>query len=123
MKAVYILIILLLFFSIFSVFGETLPVYEPYKEEEFPKWALDLRRAEVIFFGTIPFTFFASSLSYDLYIYTSNSFNSKFTPALFGNTTPPILTNNEKVQIIMVSVSFSAFLAVLDYLLGEPWND
>ena len=113
----------ILFLSVVPLTGETLPEYEPYEEEEFPGWAHDLRRAEVIFFGTIPFTFFASGLSYDLYKYASNNFNSDFAPALFGNTTPPVLTNDEKWQLIKISVSLSAFLSLLDYLLGEPWND
>ena len=103
--------------------GEGLPDYEPYEEDEFPGWALNLRRGEVIFFGTIPFTFFISNLSYDIYQYASNNFDSNFAPALFGNTTPPILTNTEKLQIIAVSVSLSGILTIVDYLLGEPWHD
>jgi hypothetical protein len=110
-------------FAIFPVMGDDLPDYEPYEEEEFPKWARDLRRGEVIFFGTIPFTFFVSSFSYNFYIYASNNYNSNYAPALFGNTTPPVLTNTEKLQIIYVSVSLSSILAIVDYFLGAPWNE
>ncbi len=117
------IIIILILFTFIPLTGETLPDYEPYEDNEFPDWALDLRRGEVIFFGTIPFTFFASNLSYDLFRYAVNNFDPDLVPALFGNTTPPALTKDEKLQIIMVSVSLSAFLAFLDYLLGEPWND
>lgn len=123
MRIISFIIIIFLIFSVLPVIGESLPDYEPYEEEEFPQWALDLRRGEVIFFGTIPFTFFVSTLSYDMYIYASNNFDSNFAPALFGNTTPPILTKNEKLQIIAFSVSLSTLLALLDYFLGEPWND
>jgi hypothetical protein len=123
MKFITVLVLLLLLLSLFSLSGETLPDYDPYEEDEFPVWARDLRRAEIIFFGTIPFTFFVSGFSYDLYRYASNDFDPDSAPALFGNTTPPILTNEEKLQIIAVSVSLSSFLAYLDYLLGEPWND
>ena len=114
MRFIVVFIVILLLFSILPVFGESLPDYEPYNDEEFPKWVLDIRRGEVIFFGTIPITFFASSLSYDLFRYAFNNFDSNLVPALFGNTTPPVLNNDEKLQIIMVSVSLSAFLAVLD---------
>ena len=31
--------------------------YEPYTEEEFPIWSLELRRAESIFFGSLVVTF------------------------------------------------------------------
>lgn len=123
MRYIPCFIVFLIIFTAFTAAGESLPDYEPYEEEEFPRWALDLRRAEVIFFGTLPFTFFTSTLSYDLYRYAVNDFDSNMVPALFGNTTPPVLTNDEKLQIILVSVSLSAILSVLDYLLGEPWHD
>ena len=122
MRFLSLCIILVLFFSIYPVFGDNLPDYEPYEEEEFPKWARDLRRGEIIFFGTIPFTFFLSTLTLDIYRYTSNNFDPDLVPALFGNTTPPVLTKDDKLQIISFSVSLSFLLFVIDYLLGEPWN-
>ncbi|MCF6334601.1 MAG: hypothetical protein L3J12_02535 [Spirochaetales bacterium] len=103
--------------------GDTLPDYEPYTREEFPGWANDLRRGEIIFFGTVPFTFFISTFLYDFYLYNANSFSEEFAPAILGNKTPPVKTKAEKLQIIAVSVSFSAILSVLDYLLGKPWNE
>jgi hypothetical protein len=117
------LIIILLLVLIPFVFGENLPDYEPYEESEFPEWALDLRRGEVIFFGTIPFTFFISSFSYDVYKYADSDFDPIQAPAIFGNKTPPILIHDEKLQIVFASVIISAALAFVDYLLGEPWND
>lgn len=123
MRIITVLVLLLIVFSLFPLSGEALPDYEPYEEDEFPAWARDLRRGEIIFFGTIPFTFFVSAFSYDIYKYASNNFNPDSAPALFGNTTPPILTNEEKIQIIAVSISLSSFLALLDYFLGKPWND
>jgi len=123
MRFITVLVLFLSLLPLFPLTGETLPDYEPYEEDEFPVWAGDLRRAEIIFFGTIPFTFFLSGFSYDIYRYASNDFDPDSAPALFGNTTPPILTNEEKLQIIAVSVSLSSFLAVLDYLLGAPWHD
>ncbi len=123
MRFVCVFIIFLLLTSTFPIFGDSLPDYEPYEEQEFPKWARNLRRGEVIFFGTVPFTFFISGFSFDLYRYAVNDFNPDLAPALLGNTTPPILTNNEKLQIIAFSVSFSFILSILDYLLGEPWNE
>ncbi len=124
MTKLFIIILFLLFLLTgFSYAGDNLPDYEPYEDSEFPQWAKDLRRGEIIFFGTIPFTFFVAGFSYDFYIYASNNYDSTYAPALFGNKTPPILSNTEKLQIIGLSVSLSSFLAILDYILGEPWND
>jgi len=123
MKKISVFLIILILFSFFTLSGESLPDYEPYEEDEFPGWAHDLRRGEIIFFGTIPFTFFATDLYFDIYRYASSNFNPDTAPALFGNTTPHVLTKDEKLQIIYISVIFSSFLALIDYLLGEPWND
>ena len=129
MKVVVIVLVLTILISGFFLFGENLPdyepdqEYEPYQEDEFPKWARDLRRGEIIFFGTIPFSFFYATFSYDLYRYASSNFDESYAPAIFGNTTPSIRTNDEKWQILNVSLTISAVLTLLDYLLGQPWND
>ncbi len=51
---------------------------EEYDPEEFPMWAHDLRRYEVIAVGSYPVTFFATSLIYDFSIYASNSFDPSY---------------------------------------------
>jgi len=46
-----------------SVFALDLKTAEPYSDSEFPKFALDLRRAEIIFFGGIPIVYPLTSLA------------------------------------------------------------
>ncbi len=123
MKSFLIIFLLIVFITIPLFSGESLPEYEPYQDNEFSQLAKDLRRWEIIFFGTIPFSFFYTSFSYDFYRYAVNNFDSTLAPAILGNKTPPIRTNDEKLQIIAVSLSLSAVLAFIDYLLGKPWND
>ena len=122
MKLLLISVCFLFFISFCPLWGDELPDYEPYQEDEFPGWAKDLRRAEVIFFGTIPFTFLLSNLSFSLYQYASSGFDPVWAPALLGNNTPPQQTKNTKLQIIGISVSSSFILALLDYILGKPWD-
>lgn len=123
MKPFIIVFLLFVFLAIPLFSGDSLPDYEPYEDDEFPQWAKDLRRAEIIFFGTIPFTFLYTSFSYDFYRYVSSGFDESFAPAFPGNTTTHIKTNDEKWQILKISLSLSAVCALLDYLLGQPWND
>ena len=123
MRTFVIVFIIIAFITIPIFSGESLPEYEPYEDDEFPQWAKDLRRFEIIFFGTIPFSFFYTSFSYDFYRYASNNFDKSFAPAILGNKTPPVRTNDEKWQIITVCVSLSALFALADYLLGQPWNE
>lgn len=63
--------------------GQALPPPEPlmpeeYDPEEFPLWAHDLRRYEVVAIGSYPITFFATSLIYDFSIYAANDFNPAY---------------------------------------------
>ena len=51
---------------------------EEYDPEEFPMWAHDLRRYEVIAIGSYPITFFATSLIYDFSVFASNDFNPSY---------------------------------------------
>ncbi|OQX29436.1 MAG: hypothetical protein B0D92_03705 [Spirochaeta sp. LUC14_002_19_P3] len=46
---------------------------EEYDPAEFPQWAHDIRRFEVIAFGSFPVTYFLSSLIYDITILAINN--------------------------------------------------
>ena len=48
------------------IFALSLDGYEPYSKDEFPKWSLDLRRAECIFFGGIPIAYPLTALTLGL---------------------------------------------------------
>lgn len=57
-----IITVLLLICITSSVFALDMKNAEPYNKEEFPKWTVNLRREETIFFGSLPITFTATSL-------------------------------------------------------------
>ena len=91
--------------------------YEPYEKAEFPGWLLDLRRAEVIFIGSLPLTLLFSSLSYDGYrllraalqpdaIQTAGAEAGSYTPA-------------ESSGLLIAGLSVSALVAILDFILGR----
>lgn len=78
-----LLFLLFFFSSIFVLPAQQLPPPDPlmpedYDPEEFPLWAHDLRRYEVIAIGSYPITFFASSLVYDFSMYASHDFNPAY---------------------------------------------
>lgn len=63
--------------------AQALPPQEPlmpeeYDPEEFPLWAYDLRRYEVIAIGSYPITFFATSLIYDFSLFAANDFSPQY---------------------------------------------
>ncbi|MBR2281097.1 MAG: hypothetical protein IJ863_00580 [Spirochaetales bacterium] len=69
--------------------------YEPYSDDEFPRWALDLRRAECIFFGGIPITLPVTYL-------VSNLLDADLT----------------FLQAVGIACSVSAVITLVDYILG-----
>ena len=101
------LMVLFIFPNVFSeekTKEENLP--EPYTKDEFSPALRDLRRAEIIFFGAFPISFFFSSIGYDI--------------------SKGILKENyrfddqeEKKAIILSSVILSSVVVALDYFLGK----
>ncbi len=49
-------------------------------EDEFPLWAKDLRRAEIITFGSFPFTLFFSTIGMDTYLWATHDWDPRYAP-------------------------------------------
>ena len=97
MKKTIIIIIMICFsFLVCSpVFALSLDNYEPYDKDEFPKWALDLRRAECIFFGGIPIAFPLTALTFSLF-----------------------KQDTSFLKTLGIACSVTAVIAIVDYVLG-----
>ncbi len=59
-------LILLVVICSSTLFALDMTNAEPYSKDEFPKWELNLRRTEIIFFGTIPVAYPLTSLVCDI---------------------------------------------------------
>jgi len=112
-----LLLMILLSFGTYSFLSaQQLPPPEPlmpeeYDPEEFPLWAHDLRRYEVIALGSYPVTFFASSLIYDFSLYAMNDFNPAYS---MGSQ-----RDSSDIGIIVGSaVGVSLVLATVDLIIN-----
>lgn len=96
-------------------------VPEPYRPEEFPAWALDLRRAEVVFFGSLPFSLFFTFEAYDLGRFAASGFDPLSAPWPFraGSEIGAGYTPAEKGWLIAAAVTVSVGVSVVDLLLGR----
>lgn len=74
----------------------------PYSDDEFPLWLRDIRRAEVIFFGSLPLTFILTGFVYTAVKYGSASLN---------------IQQADYVNFIAISSLVSAGVTILDYVL------
>jgi hypothetical protein len=92
-KAIAVVLLVCICFSAFSL---DMKNAQPYSDDEFPKWSLDLRRGEVIFFGSLPIAYAMTSLV------SSKLINKDLT---FWQT-------------MAISAGVSTAITVLDYILG-----
>lgn len=100
---------------------EPKPTPEPYQEDEFPQWVKDLRRAEVIIVGSIPFTMFYTITILDYYqrfnLWASNDFAWESAPWSINSQNLVPYNLEEKVGIVITAVSFSVCIAIIDYII------
>jgi len=96
MKKIVAILLIALTAGLFTpLFSLSLDNYEPYSQDGFPKWSLDLRRAECIFFGGIPIAFPVTALAFNL-----------------AGKDPTFL------ETLGVACAVSAVITVVDYILG-----
>jgi hypothetical protein len=91
----------------------------PYVEEEFPRWALDLRRGEIIFFGTLPFSLLFTSLGYSLIRYGVHNFDPAYAPAISPGPNTIPMSQGEVIGVILTGVGLSLLAAVTDFIIGR----
>jgi hypothetical protein len=91
--------------------------YEPYKSDEFPEWAIDLRRGEIITFGSFPITFFFVSEFYDLTRFFINNFQAQYAPWPLKDPAIAQYSSEEQIGVIIGALSLSVVIAVVDYII------
>ena len=105
-----------------AIFSETqTPDNTPaeYTESEFAQWLKDLRRAEIIMIGSFPFTIFIFIEIFDIIRYFSNGFDARYRPWPFRGQNSIPFTEEQKIGVIAVSISFSGLVALADFILGQ----
>ncbi len=118
-----IIIVFLLFSFTSSIFcsddeyADLVP--EQYSEDEFSDGWKKLRRAEIIFAGSYPFSLLFTKLGYDFADYAGSGFSRSKAPAIFGGAKQEAPTNDETKQILVTALFVSAAFALTDYLIGE----
>jgi hypothetical protein len=84
-------------------------------EEEFPLWAKDLQRAEIITFGSFPFTMLFSSIAMDLYVWGTNNWVQGYSP-IFN---PMEMTIEQRFMTIGIALGASILIAVADNIIVQ----
>ena len=110
-----------------SLFANLTPVFaadtksttpEPYEEDEFPSWLKDLRRAEIITLGAMPFITLNTSLCYSFGNYAFHNFDSDYflNPFAQGSDTSSY-TSGEQVGILLTSLGICLGIGITDFIV------
>ena len=96
------------------VFSETA---EPYEKDEFPGILHDIRRAEIITLGSMPFITFSASLGYSFGKYASHNFDSSYFVNPFASTDGNSFSTDEQIGILLTSLGISAGIGLTDFIV------
>ena len=120
-KNVAVVFLLLIFTSnIFcedESYNDILP--EKYAEDEFPDPLIKIRRAEIIFAGSYPFSLLFTKIGYDLGEYAASGFARSYAPQIFGGEADTSSTNEETKKILITALYVSGAFTLIDYIIGE----
>lgn len=94
---------------------DTSTTAEPYTQNEFPQWAYDLRRTEIISFGSLPFVTLGVTLGMGTYKYVNGEISSFPNPF---NKSSSTYTTDEQIKIIKLSSTISIGLGITDLVIN-----
>ena len=113
-KIIFFTILISLLNSSFPVFSETA---EPYEKDEFPGILHDIRRAEIITLGSMPFITFSATLGYSFGKYASHNFDSSYFVNPFSSTDENSFSTDEQIGIHLNSLGISAGIGLTDFIV------
>lgn len=113
-KIIFFTVLISLLSSSFPVFSET---PEPYQKDEFPGILHDIRRAEIITLGSMPFITFSATLGYSFGKYASHNFDSSYFVNPFSSTEENCFSTDEQIGILLTSLGISAGIGLTDFIV------
>ena len=115
-----ILVSLVLLASMPLAAAEPTITIEPYTKDEFPGWLQDLRRAEIVSLGSLPFVTLGVTLGYSLYRYFSHGMDSNYFPNPFAKSSSTArLTTDEQLGILFTSLGVAAAVGITDFTISS----
>lgn len=90
----------------------------PYEKEEFSPILRDIRRAEIIAFGTFPFVVLFGTVFYDVFRYFYNGMDSAYLPWPFKDSSTAVaISNSEYMGLFIASAGISVGIGVIDFVV------
>jgi hypothetical protein len=89
----------------------------PKTQSEFPQWAHDLRRFDIILFGSFPFTYWYASIGMDIHRSSQHNWDARYAPWPFKSAGAINMTKDEYALTITCAVAGSVVIALVDYII------
>ena len=111
----------MLIFSLFAqnLFSAASKTPEPYSDNEFPGFLHDLRRAEIITLGAMPFITFNATLGYSLSKFAFNNFDLQYFVNPFAQSSDSSFSTDEQIGIILTSLGISLCIGITDFIVNS----
>ena len=113
---VFVLLLISLGRQVQAQSKEILPSTE-FDTSEFPLWAKDLRRAEIVAFGSLHFTMFFTTFAMDTFRFASNGANFRYAPWPFKSAGAVDMNSQERTQTIVTAAAISVVISLVDYFI------
>ena len=112
---------IILIFSLFAqnLFSAASKTPEPYSDNEFPGFLHDLRRAEIITLGAMPFITFNATLGYSLSKFAFNNFDLQYFVNPFAQSSDSSFSTDEQIGIILTSLGISLCIGITDFIVNS----
>jgi hypothetical protein len=82
-----------------------------------PQWVKDLRRAEIVAFGSFPFTLFLTKTFIDLYRTASHDWDRRYAPWPFKAAGAISMDRDQIRMMFTIAVSASLVISITDYII------
>ena len=83
----------------------------------FPQWVKDLRRGEIVAFGSFPFTMFLSLTIVDTYRSATHNWDTRYAPWPLKASGAVDMTKDEQLRTLTVAAAGSVVLALIDFFI------
>jgi hypothetical protein len=82
-----------------------------------PQWAKDLRRGEIVAFGSFPFAYFFTNFFYDTYRYATHGGDRRYAPWPLTAAGAVGLTQDEQFLTLGIAAGGAVVIAIADHII------
>ncbi|MDR1803748.1 MAG: hypothetical protein LBQ94_09100 [Treponema sp.] len=116
-KAFLFFVVLLCYISSFGLQAQSTAGSTEFDMTGFPLWAKDLRRGEIVAFGSFPFAYFFANFGFDTYRFFTHGYDRRFAPWPFAPAASVEQTQSEKFLTLGIAAGGAIVIALVDYAI------